>query len=522
MWANGLIGRALNGYYAGSGDKRVLRALEMAYTGERRWVRMGWAPSNLGPAFETYTWTGNKAIQAALTELFAQGGENKGVWSWDHYGRMPGEHPWAEATDHGVHFLESATWALGTLWTGKEAFRDAALRWHAILERDAMQPYGVPVFDEFSGPTSAARCTETCDVTAYMWSQIVLMTVAGQGLMGDRVERAFFNAAPAVVSRDFKTHVYLQSPNRLAPGNRERLFYRQKHDPLCCTAALNRMLPNYVMHMWMATYDNGLAATHYGPCKVSALVADRVPVEIACQTDYPFNETIEITVKPARQATFPLSFRVPGWCENPVIAVNGTAVQTPAAANGFVRIERSWKAGDVIRLHFPMTVRVETGRNIDLPPLQKHEVLDARVRDGLANAAPYATVSYGPLLFALPIADTQDANTPDPAAKWNYALTVPGEKPGADITVERSPMPTRWDWPLASPLKLRANAVSFDWKPEPGKPLPSQPVAAKEPPETITLIPYGCTKFRVAMFPVRESPPPMKPIALPPELAAAK
>ena len=46
----------------------------------------------------------------------------------------------------------------------------------------------------------------------------------------------------------------------------------------------------------MATYDNGLAAAHYGPCKVSALVADRVPVELTCRTDYPFNEDIEVRV----------------------------------------------------------------------------------------------------------------------------------------------------------------------------------------------------------------------------------
>jgi hypothetical protein len=31
--------------------------------------------------------------------------------------------------------------------------------------------------------------------------------------MADRAERAFFNAGPATVTRDFKTHVYFQSPN---------------------------------------------------------------------------------------------------------------------------------------------------------------------------------------------------------------------------------------------------------------------------------------------------------------------
>ena len=47
-------------------------------------------------------------------------------------------------------------------------------------------------------------------------------------------------------------------------------------------------------------------------------------------------------------------------------------------------------------------------------------------KDANAGDAPYASVSYGPLLFALPIADTKDANTPDPAAKWQFALDAAG------------------------------------------------------------------------------------------------
>ena len=35
---------------------------------------------------------------------------------------------------------------------------------------------------------------------------------------------------------------------------------------------------------------------------IAALVADRVPVEIECRTDYPFGETIDMTFRPAREA----------------------------------------------------------------------------------------------------------------------------------------------------------------------------------------------------------------------------
>jgi len=224
---------------------------------------------------------------------------------------------------------------------------------------------------------------------------------------------------------------------------------------LCCTAALNRILPNYVTHMWMATYDNGLAATYYGPCKLSALAGDRVPVEIACRTDYPFNEVIEMSVKPDREAAFPLWFRIPGWCKRPQLSVNGSAIAATPDDKGFVRVERPWKANDTVRLCFPMTVEVSTGR------------------DKNAGGAPYASVSYGPLLFAVPIPDTKDPNTPDPAAKWNYAVDVQGVDVGADVAVTRRPMPAKWDWPLESPLKLQLNAAICDWTPSPQRPLPS-------------------------------------------------
>ena len=107
-------------------------------------------------------------------------------------------------------------------------------------------------------------------------------------------------------------------------------------------------------------------------------------------------------------------------------------------------------------------------------------------------------------LFALPIPDVKDANTPDPEAKWQFALDLQGDRPDFDITVKRSEMPVKWNWPLESPLKLRTSAVAIDWKPTLKAPLPSKPFAMGETPEPITLVPYGCTKFRISMFPVTE------------------
>ena len=488
LWACGLLGRSLSAYYAAAGNPQILQTLQTAYNGDHELLKT--TLSNPWPALDTYTWTGNPAISNALATLFTYNAANMGVSAWDRYSRMPDPAPGAEPNDHVVHFLESTTpWAVAYLWTGDARYLQATLGWHDLLARVSMQPSGVPVADEYYGPTGAFRGTETCDVAGYVWSQLVLLGVTGEGRLADRAERAFFNAGPATVSRDFKKHVYFQSPNRFVFGSpifpngpqAEGGSYQTKHSPLCCTAALNRIVPWYVTHMWMATYDNGLAATCYGPCKVTARVADQMPVEITCVTDYPFNEVIDLAVTPAQAAEFPLSFHIPGWCAAPELCVNGTPVAAEPDTNGFVRVSRLWTAGDTVRLCFPMTARVETGRDYN------------------AVNAPYAAVSYGPLLFARAIPDTADANTPDPAARWRFALDL--QDPAVAVT--RQTMPAQWDWPLDAPLKLQIHAVAADWNPDPGAPsLPDRPVLKQAPSETITLVPYGCTKFRISMFPV--------------------
>ncbi|NUQ66037.1 MAG: glycoside hydrolase family 127 protein [Pirellulales bacterium] len=523
LWASGLLGRAMTGFYAGSGDKHILDALEKAYGADPDCLRS--VPGNLSnawPAFDTFCWTGNQGIAGALDALFKQEGAAL-VPRLNRYRHAPDLKPGTTVDNaHVVEFIESTTpWAVGYLWTGDRRYLEAAIGWHDLLQRVAMQPHGVPVSDEWYGPAGAFRGSETCDVAGYVWSQICLLWVSGEGRMADRAERAFFNAGPATVSRDFKTHVYFQSPNRFANlspdfphGPRaEGGAYRQKHAPLCCTAALNRIVPWYVTHMWMATYDNGLAATCYGPCKVTALAADRVPVVIACKTDYPFHETIEISVEPAREAAFPLEFRIPAWCEAPALDVNGSAVAVERNPRGFARIHRTWKSADLVRLRFPMTASLQIGRDAAQggPYDGSHRATAVTVpEDHGTRGVPCASVSYGPLLFSLPIPDNADDNTPDPSARWRFALDV--QQPG--FTVQRDAMPARWDWPLAAPLRLHANAVEIAWEPDPKYPrLPLLPAVQRRPPERVTLIPYGCTRFRISMFPVTAEPE-VKPAAV--------
>ena len=214
--------------------------------------------------------------------------------------------------------------------------------------------------EEFLSGVGAFRLTETCDVTAMLWSSTWLYRITGEGSWGDDIERTFFNAAPAPIARDFQTMCYYQSPNRLEG---ESLPGEQPPAPdtvastlpawaipgvLCCVGAMNRIIPNYILHQWMATGDRGLAATLYGPCSVNALAGPGIPVKLTCETDYPFDDTIRVEVSPKKKAAFPLYFRVPGWCPRPQFTVNGATWKGQPDARGFVRIQREWRERDTV------------------------------------------------------------------------------------------------------------------------------------------------------------------------------
>ena len=125
-------------------------------------------------------------------------------------------------------------------------------------------------------------------------------------------------------------------------------------------------------------------------------------------TNYPWDGDIALTIKKNQAKAFNLKIRVPGWVEqNPVpsnlysfsddvlgsynIKVNGQVVKTEMA-NGFFVINRLWKKGDVVSIHFDMPVRT-----VKANPA----VVDDRGR---------IAVERGPLVYCAEGIDNQDFN----------------------------------------------------------------------------------------------------------------
>ena len=253
------------------------------------------------------------------------------------------------------------------------------------------QIHGGPVSDEqFSQPNGAIAWTEMCDQATWSSTQQTLLAITGDASYADGIERIVFNAFPGATRPDGRAAQYYTAPNLVActatscqtgVAPKERHLFRPDADPnvLCCIGESNRVLPNYLTDaMWLATPDHGLAAACYGPCAVTAKVGSKgESVTIAEETNYPFEEKIRFVIKGTGAVAFPLSLRIPAWCENPSLAVNGT----PASARPgeMMRIERRWSPGDTVELTLPMTVK--------LTPRSKGAV----------------AVERGPLVYALKI-----------------------------------------------------------------------------------------------------------------------
>ncbi|MDP4184440.1 MAG: glycoside hydrolase family 127 protein [Bacteroidota bacterium] len=510
-WGHGLMGRALVSYYQATHDPKIMQALQKVYHSftirapQDTIEYMPRGATNIDAMTETYLMSGDKTI---LDKIVAYSKIN---------GIITEENRWfnkriiARDFNHGVTFYETLRVpAMMYPWTGnaKELYASQnVLEWG---EKQNLLPVGICSSQEFLAGIGSFRDIETCNVPTSMWSFLWMMRLTGERNWGDRIEKIFFNAAPAPISRDFKTMCYFQTLNRFSsklpveiPGPKDDFKYtNQGCEVLCCVGNCNNIIPDYISSMWMATMDDGLAATLYGPCKVAKQVKNE-KVTINCNTTYPFGDQINMTFSMAKAINMPIYLRIPGWCNHPSIKVNGKEVAMKTE-KGFVKIARTWKSNDNIQLHFPMTVRIQKGRETPYPR-QTDYFVTAGYKENVSDTTihnPYECITYGPLLFSFPIPDL-NPNQESANTKFNYALDVDPKNISKQITVIKKSLTGKWLWQLDAPIQLKVKAKQFDWNPTPSQPLPATPV--KDGGEaTIDLVPYGCTKFRVTMFPVTE------------------
>jgi len=290
------------------------------------------------------------------------------------------------------------------------------------------------------------------------------------------------------------------------------MFLMSPHRHRCCQHNAGHAWPYWAQHLYYATPDDGLAAVMYAPCVVTARVGDGAEVRIRQETGYPFEEDVTLTVSTDAPTTFPLHLRIPGWCKDAEITVNGRAIEAAIVPGRLTRLEREWSDGDEVRLRLPMSTKV---------------------RRWPANH-DFASVHRGPLTFSLDIGErrrrVEDAGAQNkdltdeevarlnerwpaveilPEGDWNYALV---EDPEVRVASARDVPEGASPWtPETAPIVLETNARRLpEWQLDMyglAAPLQDSPAYTEEPVEWVRLIPMGAARIRISAFPVASNGP---------------
>ncbi len=501
LWPNMVMLHCLQSYYEFSGDRRVIDLMTKYFRWEMTVPEADFLPpywqhqrasDNLWSVIWLYNHTGEKFLLNLATKIY----RHTANWTDD----VP---DW-----HNVNMTE----AFGgpafyyAISKNEKHLKAAERNYEKIREMYGQVPGGMFGGDENCRPgyTDPRQAIETCGMVEFMFSCERLLTVAADSRWADRCEDVAFNSLPAALTADFKGLRYLTSPNLISSDKSSKSPGFENGGPMlemnpwihrCCQHNFGHGWPYFTEHLWMATLGDGLAAVMYAPCEVHAKVADGAEVTIKEETHYPFDETIEFTVKTKQPVTFPFYLRVPGWCREPRVAVNGNDMSAAGEVRGYLKLARTWSDGDRVRLTLPMAIRVQQW------PKNKNSV----------------SIERGPLTYSLKFGeknvrsggtDTWPAYEILPTTPWNYGLDLDAKNPAASFEVIKKPWPAS-EMPFAhdeTPIALRGKARKIpQWKADylglVGLLQPS-PAKTSEPEETITLIPMGAARLRIAQFPV--------------------
>ena len=279
---------------------------------------------------------------------------------------------WGDVVSHKIY----VTGGIGTGQYGDEGFGD---------------PYRLP--------NGSAYC-ESCAAIAHVLWQHRMNLLKGQSKYADVMELALYNGVLSGIAISGDRFCY---QNPLASKGSERSSWIGL---ACCPANLTRIIPQ-VGGLAYARGNRRLYVNLYAAGEASFKMDDEGTVRLEQQTDYPWSGQVRLTVTPSKISSFALCLRIPGWARGqPVpsdlyrfgelnvpavgLKVNGRAANAKPSADGYVQLQRRWKAGDVVELDLPMPVH----------RVYAHE----KVQDDQGKVA----LMRGPIVYCLEAVDNPD------------------------------------------------------------------------------------------------------------------
>lgn len=522
FWANMLMMFCLETYYDHSHDARVIDLLRRYFhfqltVPDDKFLTHYWQKMRGGDNLYSVYWFYNHTGEPFALELAQK--IHRCTANWEQAHDLP--------TWHNVNITEGYREpAEHYLQTHNRAELLATYHdFQEVRNRYGQVPGGLFGSDENCRPgySDPRQAVETCGMVEQMFSDELLLQITADPMWADNCEDVAFNMYPAALTPDLRALRYLTAPNMVlndaknhSPGiqNSGPFLLMNPFSSRCCQHNHSMGWPYLAQHLWYATPDNGLCAAIYSAAQVTARAGKDGQVRISEETHYPFSDSIRFTVQTGHPESFPLYFRVPGWCHSATLSVNGRTASS-ASAGKYFRVENRWQDGDVVELKLPMEVEVQKWT-------ANHDCV---------------SVNYGPLTFSLKIGeqyvrqDTRKTAISDsgwqasadpsawptfeifPSTPWNYGLQLPARDPAAVIAIHHRPWPAD-NYPFtpdSAPIELTAPGREIpQWtldRYELCSVLQSSPAWSDQPVRQLTLIPMGAARLRIAAFPtVSETP----------------
>ncbi len=517
LWTNMPMLWCLQSYYEYSKDARVINLMRKYFKWELsipddKFLQDYWENSRGGDNLLSVYWLYNRTGETWLLDLATK--LDRCTANWRQVNNLPNWHN----VNVAECFREPATYYLQShlLSDLNASYNDFNL----VRNIYGQVPGGMFGADENArqGYTDPRQAVETCGMVEQMTSDEYLLQFTGDPFWADNCEDVAFNTFPAAFTSDYKALRYLTAPNMVvsdsknhSPGiaNDGPFLAMNPFSSRCCQHNHAAGWVYYAENSWMATPDKGLAAQLYSDGQVNAVAGNGQKVNITESTHYPFDEQVNFRINVAASVKFSFYLRVPAWCNNASVKVNGKAIPVNAVPGKYIKLAHTWKNGDVVALQLPMHIKVKTWEN------NKNSV----------------SVNYGPLTFSLKIAENYvkknskvdvqgDAGwqkTADPtkwpaydiyaASPWNYGLLLNKDAAASFEVIKKS-------WPkdgnpftnTNAPIQLVAKGKQItSWTIDQYglcAVLPPSPVVSDQPEKILTLVPMGGARLRISAFPV--------------------
>jgi len=279
-----------------------------------------------------------------------------------------------EAVGHAVRatYMYSAMADIAAL-TGDSAYIDAIGRiWNDVVtgkiyltggigSRSSGEAYG----DKYELPNLTAY-NETCAAIANIFWNYRMFLLHGESKYIDVLERTLYNGMLSGISIEGDRFFY---PNPLeSDGDYARSEW---FGCSCCPSNITRFIPSVSGYIYATRADSLFVNLYIG--SEGYVKVGKWDVNLIQQTNYPWDGNIRLTVNPEGPVTMTLCLRIPGWARNevlpgglyrfaqpsdlsPSLMVNGKLRQLKIR-NGYARITKTWKRGDIVDLSVPMPVR---------------------------------------------------------------------------------------------------------------------------------------------------------------------